>query len=259
MGKVRIEELYSYLMELAPIFFSSQMKGASQEDISGLEEVANRTFNESYRTFLHFFGRTSAQALNPFLNDRDFEIETIKDAYQIAHEDCMEFGYCMPESIIFFSSSDILGEVIYLRQPVELDGNPDIGYLDWDTGELHLNSFEKFEDWLFFLAFRFKLAQLDYMKDFSILGSNKTQALAGCSERYMETMNNLGFKLVFELLDGTVCHESTDVSILCHTDDISGSIASNDEGKVEKISGLLAYHLNMTISNSPGRVRAPKQ
>jgi len=259
MGRTRIEDLNGYLIKLAPTFFSTYAKGAVQEDISELEEFARRTFCESYKTFLQFFGRTPAQALNPFLNNRDFEIETIKKAYSLAQEDCEESGYCMPESIIFLSSSDILGEVIYLKQPELPSGDPDIGYLDWETGKLHPNYSGKFEEWLFSLAFEFKLAQFDYMREFESPWNKKDQVWMGQPEQYMKTMDDLGFEVVFEFTNGTVFHESNGVAVMAHLKDTSGRIACNDELKVEKISGLLAYNLNLTISLSPERLRAPKQ
>jgi hypothetical protein len=260
MGRERIEHLHDYLMKLAPIFFSTQTKGASQKDISELEQIANRTFCESYNTFLRIFGRTPAQDLNPFINDRDFEIETIKEAYKIAHEDCQETGrYCMPESIIYFSSSDILGEEIHLRQPKDPIGDPEIGYLDWETGDLNLNSSRTFEEWLFYLAFDFRLAQFDFMRRFEAPWNKIEQIWEGQPEYYMKIMADLGFEIVFQLAGGVVCHERGDVAALTHLESTSGRIAGDDERKVERISGLLAYHLNSSITHTPGRLRAPKK
>ncbi len=47
-------------------------------------------------------------------------------------------------------------------------------------------------------------------------------------------------------LDGTVCHEFSDVAVVGYLDVISERVAGNDERKVEKIAGLLAYNVNVT-------------
>ena len=259
MGKQHIEELLKYLMRLAPSFFSSRMRGASPEEIAELEKIANRHFCDSYRAFLSVMGRTPAQALNPFLNDRDFEIDTIKRAYEEARERVMEDGLFLPDSVIFFSASDILGENIFLRQPTKPDGDLEIGDLRWVTGEFIIWSNKTLENWLFSLSFWFRLAQLDHLREFCAPWSEKDQTWKGQPERYLEIMANLGFKIVFEFPNGFVCHERGDMAAIAHTASTSGDIACDDVKELERISAILADNLNLSLSYVPDRLRAPKK
>lgn len=259
MTKQKIEEIVDYLTTLAPRFFLERMKGASDREISDLEKTANRTFCKSYYAFLKKMGNTQAELLDPFLNGRDFHIKTIKSNYQELHAAKDEEGPPLPDSIIYFSSTEKSGEEIFLRQPLDPDEDPEIGSLDWETGEFYLKSIKTFENWLFSFAFTFRLAQLDYMLEFKAPWNEKEQVWMGQPSRYLEIMNGLGFQVKFKFPDGFVCHEREDIAITTHIESTSGCIASNDEAGLKKVISLLAHHLKIEPYIVPDRFHAPKE
>ena len=81
MGAQSIREIVDYLRRLAPAFFAERMRGASDLDIRRLAEAARAPLCESHREFLLLMGATPATALNPFLNDRDYCVDTLLAAY----------------------------------------------------------------------------------------------------------------------------------------------------------------------------------
>lgn len=259
MSKQKIEEIVNYLTTLAPSFFLEKMQGASDREISNLEKTANRVFCGSYFAFLKKLGNTQAGMLDPFLYGRDFHINTIKSNYQELHAAEDEEGPSLPDSIIYFSSTEHSGEEIFLRQPLDPDGDPEIGYFHWETGEFKLHPNKTFENWMFESAFDFRLDQLDFMLEFKAPWNEKSQVWEGQPSRYLEIMNSLGFQVKFEFPNGFVCHEREDIAISTHIESTSGCIASNNEAELKKVINILAYQLEIEPYIVPDRYYAPKE
>jgi hypothetical protein len=251
-----IAGLVAYLHTLAPSFFEEQMRGASPGEIARLEEAAGTRHTVSHRDFLYAFGGTPAQALNPFLNDRDYCVETLVKEYADLHE----AGESLPSGVVYFSSSSILGEYIFLRHGRSLDIEPDIGDIDFETGQFVTREIGRFESWLWWFAFKFRLAQPEIEIELIPPWDRTEQRWLGEPEICWELLEGMGLKLVFSLENGTRCADRGDVAAIIHPDG-SGSLAGDDFVELEKIQDVLREHLDVSLKPKPQsrRLRAPRE
>lgn len=256
MGRENTKEIFTYLRSLAPEFFNERMRGASAEEIAQLENVARTPLTESHREFLAAIGATPAQALNPFLNDRDYCVETLLSAYAELDENEER----LPPNIVYFSSSEILGENIFLRQAESLDLAPEIGDIRFETGEFISRKIGRFESWLRWFAFVFRISQPEYQFELR----PPWDATAGCWRgeplRCWKLLEGVGFKLIFSLEDGTRCADSGGVAAIISPDG-SGTLAGDDLTELVRLQVLLNDHIQVMVKRKPedDRMRAPRK
>ena len=252
MGRESIRELEAYLRKLAPRFFAERMRGASDTDIAGLEAAAGTTLSESHREFLRVMGATPATVLNPFLTDRDFCVATLvaDHAFMRANEECL------PSHIALFSSSDLLGERIFLKHGASLADEPEVG----DVSELALTAEffpkdnAKFESWLQSGAFWFRLSQAEHQLALSSPYDDELQRFVGKREDVEPLLVGIGLHPLFRGGDNSVCLERGDVAAQLFADG-SGRLAGDDAQELERIAAVLREQLPLGFTPVNGTVR----
>jgi hypothetical protein len=255
MGAQSIREIVDYLRRLAPAFFAERMRGASDLDIRRLAEAARAPLCESHREFLLLMGATPATALNPFLNDRDYCVDTLLAAYS----DMDLADERLPERIVFFSSSDILGETLFLRNGQHPDEDPEIGDIRFETGEFILRDKVRFENWLRWFAFVFRLSQPEHQLAFAPPWNGEQRRWEGDPVNIERILGNLGLQPTFRLIDGMLCLDRGDVAVSLH-DDGSGTLAGDDLQELRKIANVLDDHVSLSFSleATHDRLHAPR-
>lgn len=221
MSKESICNIFNYLTSLAPRFFAEHMEGATEQEISRLETAAGTNLSYSHREFLRIAGNTPAQALNPFLNDRDYCITTLLNEYSYLQE----VKEKIPKGIVFFSSSKILGENIFLRHGKTLQDEPDVGDIDFNNEKFICRDVKPFDHWLSSSVFFFRIGQFKHKLRLQIklASANSSLELQTC----INTLVNMGCRRVFSLYSGTQCLDRGDLAVTIYADG-SGKLASNN-------------------------------
>lgn len=233
MRKDDINELAEYLRALSPNFFNERIVGASEEEINLLEEVARTRFTDIHREFLRVFGGTQSQELNPFLNDRDFCVETLLKAYA-GHNEADE---PLPDGIDYFSSTDESN--IFLRHAEKLNMEPELGNLVPETNEFV--KYDMFGSWLHGFAFTFRISQPVYQLALKPVWDKHLKRWLGEPEMLCKLLKQLDFKLIFTLEGDVNCLDRGDVAAIIYADG-SGRLAGDNLGNLLEIHKLLNKH-----------------
>lgn len=256
MGTESTASIIAYLRSLAPEFFAARIRGASEGEILRLEQVAGLRMSDGHREFLRAMGNTPARVLNPFLNDRDFCIETLVAEYEYVRVE----EIFIPPGIVYFSSSEIIGSNIFLRHGADPSDDPEIGDIDPKTGKFVLLDAGHFESYLRWHAFGFRMDQLDYELSVGPVWNADEERWESDRAKYRELLQARGLELVFSLDDGTECfeHEGTAV-VLCP--DGSMAMASDDLEEIQRRAEAMALQTRLVIERVPnrGRLRAPRE
>jgi hypothetical protein len=123
MGTESTASIIAYLRSLAPELFAARMRGASEAEILRLEQAAGLRMSDGHRELLRAMGMTPARVLNPFLNDRDFCVDTLVAEYEYVRRE----EIVLPPGVVYFSSSEITGSNIFLRHGASFSDDPEIG------------------------------------------------------------------------------------------------------------------------------------
>lgn len=249
MNSNEVQDIVDYLRTLAPVFFVERMRGASEQEINRLEQIAG-TLADSHKEFLRHFGATPATALNPLMNDRDFAVATLVRDYTEP-----PMGK-LPPGVVMFSSSDILGEVIYLRNGQTPGDEPEIGDLSFeeDRTEMWMGRFvprtqSLFHSWLRWNAFEFRASQPEYSLSFRARWNVEKSVWESDASAILQTFVEIGLLPLFDLLDGFRCFDRGDVVSSLQTDG-SGRLVGDDLSELERIRDrllertFLEFHLN---------------
>lgn len=232
------------------------MRGASAGDIARLEDAAKTPLSDSHREFLTIIGSTPVQALNPFLNDCDYCIDTLVAAYAI-HEEAKE---PLPSGIVYFSSSDIAGSNIFLRHGKTPASEPEIGDIRFETEEFICKRIGRFESWLRWSAFEFQIGQKAHEFDLKPPWDETTRRWLGEPDRCWNLLEQMGFRLIFSLDNGTRCGDNGKVAAMIYSDG-SGSLASDEIQHLWRLRDALKKHLTITIKPEPqgNRLHSPRE
>lgn len=254
MEQIRTKKLIEYLQHLAPRFFKERMLGASTEKIKKLEEAAMTQLSDSHKEFLTAFGGTPAQALNPFLNDRDYCVDNLLDAYAWQNE----FGEILPPGIVYFSSSDILSETIMLRHAKNLHIEPEVGDIRPETGEFICKDLP-FVSWLESFAFFFRISQPEYQLGITPIWDKTAERWLGESEVFWRLLESMGFRIIFSFENGTRCVDRGDMAAIIYSDG-SGNLAGDNLKDLRKIYGVLNKNLRLKtdLKHENDHLRAPR-
>ncbi|MEX1367775.1 MAG: hypothetical protein AB1Z98_31895 [Nannocystaceae bacterium] len=271
-----IPALVAYLHGLAPAFFAERMRGAPPEDIARLESLVGFRLSDNHREFLLSMGATPAGALNPFLNDRDYSVARLIEEY----EAMTSSQDIWPDRVVLFSSSEILGSTIFLRQGEDLAQDPEIGDLSYEPrqapageptlegpagahgweGRFLVHEERRLMSWLRWFAFTFRESQLEHHVWFNPPFVAAEQRWAGDAARGRAIFGELGFPTVFELESDTWCMDRGDVAVTSNADG-SGSLAGDDANELKKIAAVLDDHLTLRFRPvaEDDRLRAPRR
>ncbi|MDC0675875.1 SMI1/KNR4 family protein [Nannocystis radixulma] len=260
MSAKTIQELTGYLRMLAPKFFSERMRGASVSEIDRLELAAGTPLSEEHREFLRLMGATPIQALNPFLNDRDFCVETLLEAYAQR----VDANEPLPPRIVYFSSSDILGETIFLRNGNEPGDDSEIGDLryvsdDYTAPEFVPDFYSRFAGFLQSFAFGFRMDQFEHQVAFRSPWDDERERWEGDPTTCGRVLASLALQPTFSIAGKKWCLDRGDV-VASYYHDGSGRLAGDDMTELQKIADVLDDHLRLTFSLVGGRdrMRAPR-
>ena len=255
MGRESVREIFDYLRHLAPEFFGDRMRGASMEEIARLEDAAGTQLTESHREFLAAVGATPAQDLNPFLNDRDYCVETLLAAYAEFEDE----GDRLPPGIVFFSSSEILGEYIFLRHTESLDMEPEIGDINFETGEFISREVGRFESWLRWFAFVFRISQPEHQFELRPPWDETAGCWRGEADKCWRLLEGMGLRIIFSLDNGTRCADSGALVAIIYSDG-SGRLAGDNLWDLWRVQAVLKEHFQIMIKpvHESDRLRAPR-
>lgn len=255
MGHERTRNLITYLRNLAPDFFQSRMYGASADDVARLEETAKTQMSDCHKEFLLAFGNTPATMLNPFLNDRDYCINTLLSAYSWHHE----YTQPIPSGIVYFSASEILSETILLRHGETTEVDPEVGDIRPETGDFIAKDL-RFVSWLEWFAFVFRISQPDHQVGFEALWDETRLRWVAEPEMTWEILNSMGFKEIFIFENGIRCADRGDVAAILH-DDGSGTLAGDDLEELREIQRVLTEDLpvRLRLTQENYRMYAPRK
>lgn len=260
MTSNEVHDIVDYLRALAPVFFAERMRGASEHEIHRLEQITG-TLADSHKEFLSHFGATPATALNPFMNDRDFAVATLVKEYTEP-----PIGK-LPPGVVLFSSSDILGEVIFLRNGQQPSDEPELGELRFEEGHTEMSmgrfvprSQSLFHSWLRWSAFAFRASQPEYSLSFRPRWNVEKSAWESDTSTVLQTFDEFELVPLFDLLDGLRCFDRGDVVASLESDG-SGRLVADDLSELERMRDrllertFLEFHLN-----SPSeRMFAPRE
>lgn len=260
MSAKTIQELADYLQRLAPKFFWERMRGASASEIDRLELAARTPLSEEHREFLRLMGATRSQALNPFLNDRDFCVETLLEAYA-QRADANE---PLPPKIVYFSSSEILGETIFLRNGDDPGDDSEIGDLryvseDYTAPEFVPDYYSRFAGFLQSSAFGFRMDQFEHQVAFRPPWDDERGQWEGDPTTCGRVLASLGLQPTFSIAGKKWCIDRGDVAASYYHDG-SGRVAGDDMTELQKIADVLDDHLRLAFSlvGDRDRMRAPR-
>lgn len=244
MSKKSVNSIFEYLTGLAPKFFAERMISATEKEISRLEIAAGTSLSDSHYEFLRIAGNTPAQALNPFLNDRDYYISALLSEYAYLQE----MNEPLPQGIVYFSSSEILGENIFLRHGEDPADEPDVGGIDFETERFVCRTVKPFDHWLSSFAFAFRIGQFKHQLIVQIEFStnDKHVEIRSC----MEVFLSLGCDHVFSLYSGIECFDNGEIAAILYADG-GGELAGHNLWKLQQIQDLLDDKLNVRFKPQP--------
>jgi hypothetical protein len=256
MGTESMASIIAYLRSLAPRFFAARMRGASGADILQLEQAASLRMTDGHRELLRTMGNTPARVLNPFLNDRDFCIDTLVAEYGSLRRE----GISLPPGVAYFSSSEITGSNIFLRHGADPSDDPEIGDIHPKTGELILITERTLESYVRWHAFRHRMNQLDYELLVRPVWNAAEERWEGDHAKYHELLAAQGFAPVFHISDGTKCLEHDGIAVALCPDGSMG-MAGDDLDELKRRAQLLAAQTRLVIEPVPSRsrLRAPRE
>src|SRR5262245_6849676 len=234
-----MKELIEYLRRLAPRFFAERMRGASADQIDSVEQAAGARLTDSHREFLAACGMTPAQALNPFLTDRDFGVPALLRAYEEWSETTEETGDTLPPGVVVFSNSDILGEYIYLRHEARLDIDPEIGDIDPETGELGVKPERHLLNFFQYFAFTSRRSQGKHILELVPYWDAERERFFGDADATWQLLMQLGLEPVFSFEDGSRCADGGALAAVVQHDG-SGMI-SGDDMKYLRRAGIVLH------------------
>lgn len=254
-----VQQIVEYLRGLAPAFFAERMRGATESEIGRLEQVAG-TLADSHKEFLRYFGATPATAVNPFINDRDFAVATLFKEYTDP-----PMGK-LPPRVVLFSSSDILGEVIFLRNGEKSSDEPEIGELAFepDRTEMWMGRFvprrqAPFHTWLRWNALEFRMSQPEYSLGFRARWNAKSKIWEFDVPSISQVYTEVGLTPLFDLSDGSRYFDRGDVVASLESDG-SGRLVGDDLAELERIRDRLLErtHLDFHLNSPRERMFAPR-
>lgn len=256
MGTESTASIIAYLRSLAPEFFAARMRGANEAEIRRLEQVAGLRMSDGHRELLRAMGMTHARMLNPFLNDRDFCVETLVAEYEYLQRE----GISLPPGVVYFSSSEITGSNIFLRHGPDPSDDPEIGDLGAKTMEFVLLDAGHFESYLRWHAFHFRMNQLDHEIGVGPVWNGKDERWEGDPDKCRELLRAQGFELMFTVGNNSECFEHDGVAVALYHDG-SMAMAGDDLDELKRRAELLAAQTRLVIERVPnrGRLRAPRQ
>jgi len=232
------------------------MRGASEAQIQKLEHIAGLRMSDGHREFLRAMGMTPARVLNPFLNDRDFCIDTLIEQFEINRREKIS----LPPGVAYFSSSDITGSNIFLRLGADPKDDPEIGDLHPETNELVLFDAGHFESFLGWHAFHFRENQFDHELHARPRWNPERERWEGDPSRCRDWLTAQGFELVVSVGHNAECYEHGGVAIsLFH--DGSMSFTGDDFDELVKRARSMPPDIKLEIETVPsaGRLRAPRE
>ncbi len=257
MGTENTASIIAYLRTLAPEFFAERMRGASEAEILRLEQVAGLRMSDGHREFLRAMGMTPARVLNPFLNDRDFCIETLVAEYEYLGREQIS----LPPGVVYFSSSEITGSNIFLRHGSDPSDDPEIGDLHPKSNEFVGLDAGHLESYLCWFAFVFRTSQLDYELHVRPRWNEEESRWDGDPDKCRQLLEDLGFERVLALSMNTrsECLEHDGVAVALYRDGAMG-MAGDDLDELKRIAEALAAQTPLVIEPVPsrGRLRAPR-
>ncbi|MBC8071690.1 MAG: hypothetical protein IAG13_25420 [Deltaproteobacteria bacterium] len=256
MGTESMASLVAYLRGLAPTFFAERMRAADDADIQRLEQAAGRRMSDAHREFLRAMGATPARVLNPFLNDRDFCIANLLVEYAERQREQLR----LPAGVVYFSSSEITGSNIFLRQGAATSDDPEIGDLDPRTGAFVGIDAGYFEPYLRWHAFHFRLKQLDYELHVRPAWNAQESRWEGDRARCRELLEAEPFERVFDSGEYAEYFEDEGVAVALYHDG-SMAMAGDDLDALRRRADGLAAQTRLIIEPVParGRLRAPRE
>jgi hypothetical protein len=256
MGTETTASVVAYLRSLAPEFFAARMRGASEAEILRLEQVAGLRMSDGHREFLRAMGATPARVLNPFLNDRDFCIDTLVPEYEQARRE----GWALPAGVVYFSSSEITGSNIFLRHGAAPSDDPEIGDLHPKTGAFVLLDAGHLESYLQWHAFFFRMNQLDNELHVRPPWNAEKERWEGSPDECREHLVAQGFERVFTIGTNSECYEHDGVAVSLYHDG-SVAMAGDDLDALMQRAEAMAAKSGLVIERVPnqGRLRAPRE
>lgn len=256
MGTETTASLIAYLRALAPEFFAARMRGASEADILRLEQAAGLRMSDGHREFLRAMGATPARVLNPFLNDRDFCIDTLVAEYEQARRE----GLVLPPGVVYFSSSEITGSNIFLRHGAAPSDDPEIGDIHPKTGAFVLVDAGHFEGYLQWHAFFFRMNQLDNELHVRPPWNAEHERWEGNPAACRGLLEGQGFERVFTIGAHAECFEHDSIAVFLYHDG-SMAMAGDDLEALNERAEAMATETRLVIERIPnrGRLRAPRE
>jgi hypothetical protein len=254
MGTESTATIIAYLRSLAPEFFATRMRGASEAQIQRLEQAAGLRMSDGHREFLRAMGTTPARVLNPFLNDRDYCIDTLVAEYEyIRREEIV-----LPPGVVYFSSSEITGSNIFLRLGASRSDDPEIGDLDSETGEFGRLDAGHFESYLRWHAFGFRMDQLEHEIHVRPAWNAEEERWEGDPDKCRELLEAQGFERVFIIGTNSECYEIEGVAASLYHDGAM-AMAGDDLEELKRRAEAMAAQTRLIIERVPnaGRLRAP--
>ncbi|MEZ4452527.1 MAG: hypothetical protein R3B09_23890 [Nannocystaceae bacterium] len=251
-----IAALMDYLRALAPSFFAARMRGAADAEIERFERAAGERLSDGHREFLRHAGSTPPQALNPFLYDRDYCVDTLVAEY----DGWRAAGQAFPPGIVYFSSSEITGETLFLRRGESLADDPEIGDLLDDGATFRRNARVSLVSYLRWFAFIFRCGQLAHGLDICPRWDRENQRWLGDRAAMRDILGRLGFTTRFELGDG--CEQlDGDRSAATLESDGSATIFSDDGAALRRFAAALQVELDLGVTRiaASARLLAPRE
>ena len=256
MGTQTTAAVLDYLRSRAPDFFAERVRSATDADVARLEQAAGVRMSEGHREFLRVMGNTPAGVLNPFVNDRDFSIDNLIAEYASMRTQ----GFVIPKGFVYFSSSEITGSTIFLKQADEPTADPEIGDLAPDTRRFIPHDAQHFEAFLRWHAFHFRMNQLDEELLVGPRWDPKTARWEADLERSRDAVLAEGFEPVFGVPE-SYCEYFEDDGIAIALYHAGGmAVAGDDPEVLRSRAEALAGPLGVTSERVPGRtrLRAPR-
>jgi hypothetical protein len=256
MGTESTASIIAYLRVLAPEFFATRMRGASEAEILRLEQAAGLRMSDGHREFLRAMGMTPARVLNPFLNDRDFRVETLVAEYEyIRREEIV-----LPPDVVYFSSSEITGSNIFLRHGASPSDDPEIGDIHPKTGKLVLLDAGHLESYLRWHVFFFRMNQLDHELHVRPRWNAEAERWEGDPDKCRELLEAQGFERVFTIGTNSECYEHEGVAAFLYHDGAM-AMAGDDLDELKRRAEAMATETRLIIERVPnaGRLRAPRE
>lgn len=256
MGTETTAFVIEYLCSLAPEFFAARMRGASEVDILRLEQAAELRMSDGHRELLRAMGSTPARVLNPFLNDRDFCIDTLVVEYEQARRE----GLVLPRGVVYFSSSEITGSNIFLRHGAAPSDDPEIGDIHPKTGAFMLLDAGHFESYLQWHAFFFRMNQLDNEIHVRPPWNAELERWEGNHDECRELLVAQGFERVFTIGANSECFEHDGIAASLYHDGSVAMAGDDLEALTQRAEGMAAK-TRLIIERIPnrGRLRAPRE